>query len=126
MPLPRPATAALVLLGLLAGPALATAATLGSTLAVSTEIAPTCRLSGSLPGGGIAAVPGAGGPAIALTCTKGVFAVVMPRLPGEHAALLHAGGAGSPPVLAVDRRGSTPRPGPSASDHPTIITTIHF
>jgi hypothetical protein len=125
-PAPRSARAALVLLGVLAVSPCAAAATHASGLQVSAEIAPTCRLAGSAPDSGAAGSPAAAGPTIALTCTKGVLAIVASQRTGEHAAILHATGSTAPARLAIERRPPTARSATAGSDSAPLITTIQF
>src|SRR5262245_7765844 len=125
-PAARSARAALVLLGVLATPLCAAAATRASSLEVSAEIAPTCRLSGSWPDAGVAGPPAAGGATIALTCTKGVIAVVASQRSGGSAMILRANGATAPAREAIDRRPPTARSGATGSVNEPLITTIQF
>jgi len=125
-PLPRSARAALVLLAVLLTPLRAAAATLGSALPVTAEVAPSCRVSGTTAGGSVAEPAGADSSGVALTCTKGVLAVVSPRQPGEGPSLLRAAGAGGSALLAIDRRGGAARPRSTLPGGAPPTTTIHF
>jgi hypothetical protein len=124
-PAARSARAALVLLGVLATPLCATAATRASGVQVSAEIAATCRLTGSATDPNAASSPGAVGSTIALTCTKGVTAIVASQRPGDRAASLHATRAGGPALQAIERRAQGGRPS-GGPDTAPLYTTIQF
>src|SRR5262245_35919096 len=122
----RSARAALVLLGVLATPLCVEAATHASSLEVSAEIAPTCRLSGSWPDAGASGSPAAGGATIALTCTKGVIAVVASQRSGDRATILRATGATAPARQAIDSHPPTTRSAAPGFVNEPLITTIQF
>jgi hypothetical protein len=132
------ARAALFLLGALAAPVCAAAATLGSALQVGAEIAPSCQVSwpapgmspepgspGSEPGSSVSG-PGTGVPTVALTCTKGVLAILAAPRPEERPVILRGYGARGSAVAAVDQRGAKSRM-PSGRPFPApLVTTINF
>ena len=127
------ARAALFLLGALAAPVCTVAATLGSALHVGAEIAPSCQVSWPAPdtsAGGGAGSPGSGAgtgvPTVALTCTKGVVAILAAPRPEERPVILRGYGARGSAVAAVDYRGAKSRTPSGRPFSAPLVTTINF